>query len=236
MRMDMHAHSSGISRCCRIPYGRVLEEALEQGIDGIVLTNHYAKDYIEDGALEDFVERYIAEFQAAQEYGEGIGCRVLFGIEVTMERYPAVHMLVYGVEPDFLRAHPTLFDCSQAELFSLVCADNGLLVQAHPFRNGTTVLGKAQLHGVEINCHPKYGTSCQTELISIARESGLLLTCGGDYHADTYRPACGMNIPDSVKTPEQLRAFLVSPGERTLYIHEPNTEKPTVFSYHYPFA
>ena len=45
MLIDLHAHTSGISRCCRIPIPEVLRQTLDNGMDGIVLTDHYQKSY-----------------------------------------------------------------------------------------------------------------------------------------------------------------------------------------------
>lgn len=224
MLIDLHAHSSGISRCCQIPFEQVLKQTLDYGMDGIVLTNHYQRSYVENGHVDDFVERYLAEFFAAEQYGKEIGCKVFFGIEVTTERYPNVHMLVYGVDPGFLRRHPCIFDCTQKELFELVKADNGVLIQAHPFRNGTTVLDTDYLDGVEINCHPLYGNSYSKELLRIAQKNHLIVTCGGDFHADTYHPKCGMFLPDTIKDHNDLRNYLLSPEGKKLCVQEPNTD------------
>ena len=223
MLIDLHAHSSGISPCCRIGFEQVLQQALDNGIDGIVLTNHYQKSYIGNDSLEKFVESYIAEFFAAEQYGTSIGCKVYFGIEVTVELHPNVHLLIYGVEPDFLRKYPHLFDCTQKELYELVKANNGILVQAHPFRNGTTVLDTGYLDGIEINCHPKYGNSYSKEILHIAKENHLIVTCGGDFHADTYRPKCGMFLPEAVKDTHDLSSFLLGSEEKKLCIQEPNS-------------
>ena len=230
MLIDMHAHSSGISPCCRIPYSQTLHRALQYGMDGVVLTNHYQKSYTREVGLDAFVEKYIAEYEAARKYGAEIGCRVFFGVEVTMERYPNVHMLLYGVGPEFLRDNPGLFDCTQKELYQLVKANGGLLIQAHPFRNGATVLDTALLDGVEINCHPLYGKSYAAELLQIARREGLMVTCGGDYHADTYRPKCGMLLPEGVEDHWDLRDCLLSDAERKLCIQEPNCDAVEVIS------
>lgn len=43
---DLHCHSSGISKCCRIPYTQVIDEAKQAGIQAIVLTNHYVKENV----------------------------------------------------------------------------------------------------------------------------------------------------------------------------------------------
>ncbi len=224
MLIDLHAHSSGISRCCRIPFQQVLMQALDHGMDGIVLTNHYQKCYIADGEIEQFAEKYINEFYAAKQHGDSIGCKVFFGIEVTMERYPNVHMLIYGVDPEFLSKNPTVFDCTQQDLYALVHENNGLLVQAHPFRNGTTVLDTAYLDGIEINCHPLYKNSYSKELLEIAEKSHVTVTCGGDFHGDTYRPKCGVFFPDEIKDHRDLCSYLLSPGEKKLCIHEPYSD------------
>ncbi len=233
MLIDLHAHSSAISLCCQIPAREVINVALEKGIDGIVLTNHYQKSYIEDGTASDFAERYIEEFYSAESYGRELGCKVFFGIEVSMELYTSVHMLVYGVKPDFLREYPTLFDCTQKELYALVKSAGGILIQAHPYRNGTTVLDTDFLDGVEINCHPIYGKSYSEELFEVANKHDLILTCGGDYHADTYRPKCGMYIPDDIGDTFALASYLSSDGEKTLCIQEPNTEETVVKNHLY---
>jgi len=224
MLIDLHAHSAAISPCCQIPFEEVLQRALDRGIDGIVLTNHYQKSYIEEGGLDNLVERYVAEFAAAEQYGNKIGCKVFFGIELTMELYPKVHMLIYGVGPEFLKKHPNLFDLTQKELYDLVKDNEGVLVQAHPFRNGTTVLDTDLLDGIEINCHPLYKKSYSEKILSIAKEKGLLVTCGGDYHADTYRPKCGMYMPDNIKDHDDLRSYLLSCDEKRLCVQEPNDD------------
>ena len=58
MLIDLHAHSSGISHCCRIPYDEVLRQARDVGLDGIALTNHYYKGYVTDGDQVGFAKRY----------------------------------------------------------------------------------------------------------------------------------------------------------------------------------
>lgn len=231
MLIDLHAHSSAISPCCRIDAPEVLRRALDAGLDGIVLTNHYQKSYIQNGDVQGFVQRYLDEYAYAEQSGHALGCRVFFGIEVTMEKYPAVHMLVYGVDAAFLREHPLLFDCSQEELYRLVHEHGGTLIQAHPFRNGAHVLDPAFLDGVEINCHPLYKLSYSAELTDIAGRHGLALTCGGDYHADTYRPLCGTYLPDTVGDSLALGQYLREADTFRLRIHEPNTEGYTEIEY-----
>ena len=82
------------------------------------------------------------------------------------------------------------------------------------------------MDGIEISCHPLYeGTHCE-EMRRIAERNGLLLTCGGDYHADTYRPKCGMYLPDSVTTGEALGAYLKEADTLRMCVQEVDGSTP----------
>ena len=207
---DLHAHTSGISQCCRADYKEIILIAKGKGIGAIALTNHYEKSYLNGTTSERLVENYIEEYLDTMEHAKTQNFKVFWGIEVTMELYPKVHMLIYGVAQDFLWKHPRIYDMTQCDLYKLVKAEGGLLVQAHPYRNGTTVLDTKYLDGVEINCHPLYKKSYSAELIQIAKDKRLVLTCGGDYHADTYRPVCGMYIPSDINDEKALAEYIIS--------------------------
>jgi len=235
MLIDLHAHTSGISKCCHYPASKILKSAYEAEIDGIVLTNHYQKNYIDNEEINSFVDRYIEEFYFTQTLGEELGLKVFWGIEVTMELYPNVHMLIYGVDTGFLKVHPLIFDYTHKDLYSAVKDNDGVLIQAHPFRNGTTVLNMDFLDGVEINCHPLYNNSYSMELFNIANENRLAVTCGGDFHADNYRPKCGMYLPDNIVNSCELGKYIANAGKLSLCIHEPNENACKKIDYYREF-
>jgi len=225
MLIDLHAHTKGISRCCRIYAPEVLEAAKAAGLDGICLCNHYqtlGRTMEPDG--DDpaaFARRYIAEFRTTRELGEAMGLTVLFGIEVTMQRYENQHILLYGVDEELPLAHPALYDMTQQALYELTHACGGVLVQAHPMRRGENVLmDPAFLDGVEINCHPKYDRCYHAEMAALAKERNWILTCGGDYHADTHRVQCGMYLPESVRDGVTLGQYLKTARSVTLRVQE----------------
>ena len=224
MLIDLHAHSKGISRCCKANAETVISEAKAKGIDGIVLTNHFQKSYYANSTETEFVKAYIDEYYKVKSLAEQNGFVCFFGIEVTMEKYPKVHMLIYGVAPSFLENNLGICNLTQSELYDLVKRNNGILIQAHPYRNGTTVLDPLYLDGIEISCHPLYKKSYCDEIISFAKQHSLSVTCGGDFHADTYRPSCGMYVPESIKTEFELSEFIKNKKDITLRHHEPNGE------------
>ena len=94
MLIDLHAHSSGISKCCGASYEAAIQSAMKAGLDGIVLTNHYHKGYVKDGDYAGFACRYTEEFRRAKEYGDKVGAKVFFGAEVTMEKHNLAHVFI----------------------------------------------------------------------------------------------------------------------------------------------
>ena len=110
MLLDLHAHSSGISVCCQIDAREGLLRAKAAGLDGMVLTNHYTKDYVKDGDALAFARRYVDEYYAAKEAADELGVTLLFGVELTMEKHPNVHLLIYGVDDSFVYEHADMYD------------------------------------------------------------------------------------------------------------------------------
>lgn len=221
MLVDLHAHSKGISRCCKKDADYIAEITKNAGIDGIILTNHYEKGYVIDGDVLGFARKYVDEYHYVKAISQKYGLKVFFGIEVTMDKHDNVHMLIYGVDEKFVLNYPNLYDYSLEELYKLVINNNGILVQAHPKRNGKDVLLDINyLHGVEANCHPKYDGTYVSDFAQIAKNNNLLLTCGGDYHADIHRAKCGVYLPDNVCNTLDIVNYLYKTKEIKLCIQE----------------
>ena len=225
MLIDMHAHTSGISRCCRADAAEVLRAAQAAGIDGLVLCNHYQELYVEEGDAAAFAEKYIAEYERTKAVADEMGVALFFGIEVTAKRHNNAHILVYGMEPDFLREVPAVYEMTLAELSEAVHARGGIVVQAHPFRGGGVLLDTGLLDGVEVNCHPLYDATHCNRLLDIAQEAGIFVTCGGDYHADTYRAVCGTCFPEGTETMGEMISHLKNAPEIVIHVQELRMEE-----------
>lgn len=211
--IDCHAHTSGISTCCKKTPEEVIIATKNVGIDGLILTNHYTAFYVNNKAIYPDVKTmarcYMEEYRYTKEIGERYGIKVFFGIEVSMELYEYVHLLVYGVGEDFLKKHMEMYLYTQEELYRAVHEAGGVLVQAHPLRKGKNVLIDPKfLDGVEISSHIYYDGTHYDELSEFAKENGIILTSGGDYHGDTPRSFCGMYIPSSIENEKQFAEYL----------------------------
>lgn len=224
MLIDMHAHTSGISRCCRTDAYGVLTAAKEVGIDGLILCNHYDAGYVDEAGPAAFAEKYIAEYYHTAMVAAEMGMRLYFGIEVTARKHNNAHILVYGMEPGFVRENPEIYDYTLEEICAAVHEKGGLVVQAHPFRGNGKLLDTGILDGVEINCHPIYDDTHCARMQEIAHEAGIFTTCGGDYHADTYRAICGTYFPDEIQRYEGIINHLKTSAEIKMHVHELRTE------------
>ena len=222
MLIDMHTHSSGISGCCRLDIFGIVEAAKNAGLDGIILTNHYhSEGHLDYASQGDYVESYIKEYHDAKAYGEKVGLKVFFGVEVTAEFMERIHLLVYGVAEDFLRTNPHIYNLSLKELYELIHENGGILVEAHPFRHNCPILDTNYLDALEINCHPLYKTTHFEDVKTGALNGGVKLTCGSDYHGDTsYRPFCGVYFPDGVKTIDDITQYIKNNSQINLRVHE----------------
>ena len=229
MLFDLHAHSSGISVCCKVNAGDALRIARENGMDGLVLCNHYqnTSKYMPDGDHRAFSERYLAEYRQAVALAKQMHMGLIFGVEVTMTRYELVHLVIYGVGPDFVRAHTQMYDYTQEQLYRAVKEAGGVLIQAHPYRIKRRLMDVELLDGIEVNCHPKYEDVYLEEMAEIATRYGKILTCGGDYHHDTpYRPKCGMYLPDDVRDTYDLARFLQTASSVDLCVQQVDGSAP----------
>lgn len=231
MLIDLHAHSSKISKCCQTDAEGAIKIAREVGLDGIVLTNHYQKSYISNGDVASFADRYVREYYDAKEIGDRLNMKVFFGIEVTAELYPGVHILIYGVGEEFIRQNLEMYDYTQKLLYERVKEFGGAMIQAHPFRNGTSIIDTEYLDGIEINCHPLYKKSFSEEIQENAGKYNLTVTCGGDFHADTYRPKCGVYLPDTVGNSCELSEYILNAENVRMCVHEPDESNPKEILY-----
>ena len=219
--IDMHAHTKDISLCCQLDAEHIIKVAYEKGIQGLILTNHYQKSYYKDDMPYNFAKKYIGSYEKFKTIGKDYNILTFFGIELTAAKYADAHILIYGVDEDFILQNSNLCDYALEEIYIKVHEAHGIVVQAHPYRNDIGLLNFDCLDGIEINCHPKYPSMHFEELSFLAKEKKLILTCGGDYHGDTsYRPKCGVFFPASVKSITDIVDYLKKSKKTKMLINE----------------
>ena len=220
---EMHQHTNVCSACGAISPEELIPAMKAEGYAGLVITEHF---YHGNTAIrrnmpwEDFAAAYEACYRRAKAVGEQYDFDVLFGIEEGVGGCKEV--LLYGLTPDFVYAHPEMRDCDLAHLSRIVREAGGLLFQAHPFRVRDYIprpwetLDPTLLDGVEIYnaCNPPLDN---LRAVKWAEDNGLPTIAGSDRHYMGHCENFGIRVPHRIRTEAELAEVLRS-GEYELNI------------------
>ena len=191
-RYETHLHTCQSSRCGRSTGAEHARFYKERGYTGIFVTDHFFGGNTaapRTGDWADRVNAYCAGYEDAKREGDRIGLDVFFGWEETFE---GDDYLVYGLDKNWLLAHPEVEHWTRQDQFEQVHRYGGCVIQAHPFRcrgyiqrihlaldlvDGVEVANVGN-HQVEDACAMQY-----------AKTYGMYMTAGSDNH---------LSLPDSV--------------------------------------
>ena len=160
-RYETHLHTLPASKCAKASVRENLEAYKALGFAGVFMTNHFIDGNIgidRTHSFEERIEFYYADYEEAKKIGAELGIAVFDGVEMS---YGGTDFLIYGLHKDWFLAHPEIDGMKKSEELQLLMDAGALIIQAHPYRGGTTVLNTDFLDGVEINCHPLYHKSYQ---------------------------------------------------------------------------
>ena len=131
---ETHCHTSQASACASVTGGELAKFYKARGYDGIIVTDHFFNGNTCIDQSLDWKKRcelYCAGYKDAKRVGDRIGLTVMFGIEYS---YKGTDLLTYGVDEDWLKAHPEVMEIDVHEYIKLVHESGGMIVHAHPFR------------------------------------------------------------------------------------------------------
>ena len=214
IRIDPHVHSKGISGCSHVSCEEIIDEKMNLGYDGVILTNHCQSWYYPQEEHASFMEKVIAEYKAGKAYADKKGFRFYLGIEVTLRQPHYADWLLIGVTEEFLRESPCLYTLTQKELFDY-CENWGVvMIQAHPYRQSPC--DPAYMHGIEINCS-KSDLDKVSLVEEFAAQHKLLVTCGTDYHFIENKFKGGIYIPEACKTSVDIAKHIREIGKTRVF-------------------
>ena len=188
-KYEVHMHTAEASACARTKGADYISVFLEQGYDGIIITDHFFQGNTAiDRSLpwEDFVEEFCKGYEHAKEEGDKQGLKVFFGWEANrlVDEY-----LIYGLDKAWLKAHPEVKDCPHDELFRIIDEAGGLVVGAHPFRERPYIrqvnLHPLQCHAMEA-CNfgnPPYQDAFAYNFL---KARNIIMTAGSDIHHEKF--------------------------------------------------
>lgn len=196
---ETHLHTSQGSACGKNTPQEMVQAAKNAGYTGIILTEHnWGGNTAVDRSLpwSQWVEEFTRSFFEAEAFGKTVGLDVFFGYEAGFGKksFAGTEFLVYGITPEFLKAHPELRDMDAPEHLALVRANGALVVHAHPFRMASYIphirLAPELVDAVEavnaVHSNPRSSSHHVPEFDAQARDYALAndlpITAGSDIH------------------------------------------------------
>lgn len=212
MKLDTHVHTSPVSLCGRLSPEEMISMYSKQRIEAVMLTNHLYPRHFEPlgNTVKERCEVYTDSFYRAYDAGRACGITVLFGIEVRLvhaEHQP--EFVLYGVEPEKMMSYVRLPLMSQKDLFDWCNTEDILMYQAHPFRaeHHHVPADPKWMHGVEVY-NPHMFDPRLAESLAFAREYGLRMTAGSDFHEPEYFCKAGIVTDDGITDSLELRDWM----------------------------
>lgn len=213
-KYDTHVHTVETSYCGQVTGSGLVRLYREAGYDGVVITDHYYKEYFEclpGKSWEKKIDTYLTGFRKAEEEGRKRGLRVLLGAELRFEENYNDY-LVFGMDEAFLKENEALYDLGLKRFYELTRGKDILIFQAHPFRPGMIPASPLLLDGVEVyngNARHNSGNRLAREY---ARKHNLLMSSGSDFHQHEDLARGGIIVPETLTTPADLVRVLQEGG------------------------
>ena len=202
-KYEIHAHTAEVSSCGHVPAAQAVRMYKDAGYQGIVFTDHFNEEYferLEESDWSGMIDRYLEGYQAAAEEGEKLDMDILWGLELRFTENKNDY-LVYGLDVSALKGLEFIHRSTIADFMEFVGDREDLLVfQAHPFRDGCTLVNPLVVHGLEVhNGNPRHD-SRDHRAAQIARENELLIISGSDFHRPGDLATGGIYLRRRVRT------------------------------------
>ena len=184
MKIELHIHTSGFSYCGKLSVEEIVELYSKAGYDAIVITNHFnsiSRQWFENNGGVDYLKSYFDTIRQGAELGRKHNLLVLGGFELRFNENSNDY-LVYGMTEEMCQDHEKIFAMTPREFKAFADEKGILFYQAHPFRNGITVVAPESLFGIEVlNTHPRHDSRNDIAL-AWAEKYGLHKIAGSDCH------------------------------------------------------
>lgn len=214
-KYEMHIHTSPCSGGGS-DIREHIDTLINKGYSGMVVTNHfYNGDNRIDRGLpwEQFVDAYRQDYLIGLEYARSKDFDVLFGLEEHVGN--GQEILIYGITPDDIAAHPELKTASAEKYADVIHAAGGLVYQAHPYRARFYIRLPFPLDcldtldGIEVyNAanEPEWNESAQR----LADELNIACIGGSDGHSTKTAGCSGIATKERIKNNHDLVRILKS--------------------------
>lgn len=195
---ETHLHTLPGSACAHNTGAEMVRAAMAMGYSGIIVTDHNwggNTGIPRDLPWTQWVDEFVKGYEDACAYGAEHDFDVFWGYEAG---YQGTEFLIYGVTPEWMKAHPELKEAGIEEQYKLVHEAGGMVIHAHPFREEWYIpeirLYPEFVDGVEgVNAtHSNRKSTSHNDwrfdqrAIEYGEKHGLPLTGGSDIHSVNF--------------------------------------------------
>ncbi len=208
-RTELHFHTSPASGCAEVEPKKAIELYARQGYDSIVVTNHFypGMRFIDD--KNKCISEYMKDYKKAVETGKKYGINVILGCEIRFSENINDY-LVYGIDENFFEWAYELLNDGLENFSEKFRSDDTLLLQAHPFRDGMTLMNPKLLDGVETyNMHPNQNSRV-AKAAKYAKEHDFIVSAGTDFHHLGHEGMVALLTTEEIKTSNDVQKVLKS--------------------------
>jgi len=201
---ETHLHTSEVSACAVSSAAQQAAAYKRKGYTGIIVTDHFINGYTtcpKNLPWEKKMNFFVSGYEEAKKAGDKIDLDVFFGWEFTIR---GSDFLTYGLDLDFLLAHPRL-DLMKIEDYSALVRNNGgYIAQAHPYRDAYYIehnypVQPQLLDGVEV--YNSYDSDLlNSRAYAFALENDLPMQSGTDSHGKSDRRLRGIVLKKKAET------------------------------------
>jgi len=202
-KTETHLHTAETSPCGKVGAGELIKLYAEAGYKTVFVSDHLKKKTLEimgDIPWEEKTEKFMAGYKAALAAGEKYGVNVIFSAELMLTEN-SNHYLLYNIKKEFLDKRHDIFDMPITEFYKYAKENGVTVVQAHPYRDGSTVPAPADsVDALEVlNSNPRHDNYSE-KAVAFATENALPMTAGSDTHRYEDVARSGVMTPYEIKT------------------------------------
>lgn len=191
---ETHMHTIQASACAGISGADMARAAKAAGYSGVMITDHswYGNNCIASSLPWDqWIRDFCKGYEDAKGWGDENDFSVFFGYEAS---YEGTDFLIYGVDKEWLIAHPEIKNASVPEQYRLIHDAGGMVIHAHPCREAEYIKESRffpeYVDGAEaVNAaHSNSRSTSHNKVIydkraiEYAKEYHLRMTAGSDSH------------------------------------------------------
>lgn len=214
-KYQMHTHTHPCSHCSHMLPDELTQALHDGGYQGCVLTNHFywGNTGIDtDLSWEEFVRAYELDYIECKKSAEKFGLDIIFAVEEEVEK--GLEILIYGITPEILYAHPELKE-QNLESWSKLRKCGAVIIQAHPFRNRKSipvrkVFSHDLIDGIEVfNSGNNPEDNMEAEEYSL-KNPDLIFISGADSHSGKNACVGGIETNVRIRNEKELAEILKS--------------------------